>query len=95
MAKFESSGAQVIGISVDPPEKNKVFASVLGLTFPLLSDTDRTVSRAYGVLIPVLRLAHRVTFGIDQRGTVRFIQRGKQALDPRNAAVNFSVAIGS
>lgn len=79
----------MIGISVDSPAKNKSFAESLGLTFAILSDPDRTVSRKYGVLIPVIRLAKRVTFVIDKEGVIRAIQRGDEAIDPNNAHATF------
>lgn len=85
IAKFDQAGAQVIGISVDGPAKNKAYAESLGLTYPILSDNDRTVSREYGVLIPLIRLAKRVTFVIDQHGIIQSIQRGSEAMDPGNS----------
>jgi len=41
--------AKVVGISPDPPEKQKKFDEKYGLGFPLLSDTDHAVAEAYGV----------------------------------------------
>jgi len=75
----------VLGISVDRREKNKKFAESLGVTFPILSDEDKSVSRAYGVLIPVIRLAHHVTFVIDKQGVIRQIIKGSEAIDPSGA----------
>ena len=39
----------VVGISPDPPEKQKKFEKRHDLNFPLLSDNNHTVSEAYGV----------------------------------------------
>jgi len=75
----------VIGISVDTREKNKAYAEELGLKFPILSDEEKTVSREYGVLIPLVRLASRTTFVIDKEGVIQDIQKGGEALDPENA----------
>ena len=75
----------MIGISVDAPAKNKAFAESLGLTYPVLSDPKRTVAREYGVLIPMVRLARRVTFLIDKNGIIQEIQPGGEAIDPNNA----------
>jgi peroxiredoxin Q/BCP len=85
IAKFEATGAQVIGISVDSREKNKAFAASLGVTFPILSDEDESVSRRYDVLIPLLRLANRYTFVIDPQGVIREIIKGGDAIDPSGA----------
>jgi peroxiredoxin Q/BCP len=75
----------VIGISVDSREKNKKFAESLGVTFPILSDEDKRVSKAYDVLIPLIRLANRYTFVIDQQGIIRQIIKGGDAIDPSGA----------
>jgi peroxiredoxin Q/BCP len=75
----------VLGISVDSREKNKAFAESLGVTFPILSDEDKSVSRAYDVLIPILRWAKRVTFVIDKQGVIREVIKGSAAIDPSNA----------
>ncbi len=48
-ADLAKSGAAVVGISPDPPEKQKKFDAKHHLNFPLLSDTDHAVARAYGV----------------------------------------------
>ena len=85
IAKFEAAGTQVIGISVDSREKNKAFAQSLGVKFPILSDEDKSGSKAYDVLIPILRWANRVTFVIDKQGVIRQIIKGGDAIDPNGA----------
>jgi len=40
--------AQVLGVSPDPPEKQKRFADKYGLRFPLLADEDHAVANAWG-----------------------------------------------
>jgi peroxiredoxin Q/BCP len=45
---LHAAGYQVVGISPDKPEKLAKFRSAEGLTFPLVSDTDRAVMTAYG-----------------------------------------------
>src|SRR5690625_4793 len=42
-------GAEVIGISGDNPDGLKVFKKVNNLNFPLLSDSDGTIARKFGV----------------------------------------------
>ena len=39
----------VVGISPDPPKKQKKFQDKYGIGFPLLGDEDRSVCEAYGV----------------------------------------------
>ena len=43
------SGIAAVGISPDPPGKQKKFSDKHGLGFPLLSDIDHAVADAYGV----------------------------------------------
>ncbi len=45
---LSDAGFAVLGISPDPPAKLARFAAKEGLTFPLLSDPDRVVLKAYG-----------------------------------------------
>ena len=70
---------------MDGREKNKAFAQSLGVTFPILSDEAKTVSRAYDVLIPIIRWANRVTFIIDKQGVIREVIKGSAAIDPAGA----------
>lgn len=39
--------------SVDQPADNEKFAESLGLDYPILSDPDKSVAKAYGVLRPM------------------------------------------
>ena len=75
----------MVGISVDSPSRNAAFAKELGVGFPILSDEGKTVSREYGVLMPVIRLAKRTTFVIDQGGVIQHIDKGGEAADPDSA----------
>ncbi len=84
LPKFEAVNAQVLGVSVDFNDANIAWAEKLGLTYPLLSDMRRRVSKAYDVLyddpamiedpkkIPIYMRTKRAWFVIDQEGVVRF-----------------------
>ncbi|MCP2334915.1 thioredoxin-dependent thiol peroxidase [Actinomadura rupiterrae] len=48
LADLEAAGATVVGISPDKPAKLAKFREKEGLTFPLLSDPDAEVLKAYG-----------------------------------------------
>ena len=67
--------------SVDDPETNKAFAEENGASFPVLSDADRAISAAYGVLSE-RGFAHRWTFFIDPEGVIARIDR---EVEPRTA----------
>lgn len=41
-------GLAVVGISPDPPQRQKKFDDKYGLTFPLLADTERRTAQAFG-----------------------------------------------
>jgi peroxiredoxin len=81
IAKFQESGAQVFGISTDNIPSQRRFAEDLKLSFPLLSDFMRKVSKQYGVLIEERGMANRSTFVIDRDGRIQHIEEGKSAID--------------
>ncbi len=85
IAKFEETGTQVLGISVDSPAANKAFAKQEGIDFPLLSDFQRKVSKEYGILNEEQGFANRTTFVVDKDGIIRHIDKGKDAVDPSGA----------
>ncbi len=85
IAKFVSAGAQILGISIDSPERNRKFAQEIGATFPLLSDPEKTTAKAYGVLSFTHLFANRVTFVIDRGGIIRHIDEGSAAMNPGSA----------
>jgi peroxiredoxin Q/BCP len=64
--------------SVDTPEENKRFAESLDLDYPILSDPDKTVAGAYGVL-SARGMAQRWTFYIDKDGTIKEIDKAVKA----------------
>ena len=47
-AKFEEAGAVIIGISKDSVKAQKNFSDKYTLPFPLLSDTDALIIKAFG-----------------------------------------------
>jgi thioredoxin-dependent peroxiredoxin len=48
LAELNDAGVDVLGISPDSPAKLATFRDAEGLTFPLLSDEDKTVLTAWG-----------------------------------------------
>lgn len=81
LEEFERLGVQVLGVSTDSVERNRRFAEKYGLKFPLLSDVDGSVAKAYGVLKEGAKKpsAQRVTFVIDENGVIRKIIKGVKA----------------
>jgi thioredoxin-dependent peroxiredoxin len=82
--------AQVLAISTDFTPTLGHWKKELNVQFPMLSDHMRKVSEQYGVLIPQLGIANRVTFVIDTEGKIVDIQEGKSALDPTGAETTCS-----
>jgi peroxiredoxin Q/BCP len=48
LAKYSSFNAVIVGIGVTSPESNHNWADKDGLNFPLLSDPDQVIAKAYG-----------------------------------------------
>jgi peroxiredoxin len=65
----------VLGISVDTPFSLKVFSTQEALNFPLLSDFNKTVIRAYGVVNPDMiglkDISKRAVFVVGPDGSIR------------------------
>jgi len=60
---------------VDEPDVNQKFAESLALDYPILSDPDKTIGRAYGVVTGDRATASRWTFYIGKDGTILFIDK--------------------
>lgn len=68
---FRSVDTEVLGVSVDSRHSHRAFAEHLGLGFLLLSDYDKKVTQAYGVLREG-GFAERALFVVDKRGVIRY-----------------------
>jgi len=70
---FKPGKVQIIGISPDPIEKQKTFVEKQKLTYPVLSDVDKSTFKAYGIGKGMLGFTPvaRVTFIVDKKGIVR------------------------
>ena len=82
--EFTGADAQVLGISMDDLETQKKFRESLNTPFPLLSDAEGKVARAYGVANEK-GFADRVTFVIGRDGKVVKVIEGRDAIDPTGA----------
>jgi len=78
--------------SVDDPGTNKKFAESLELDFPILSDPDKDVARAYGVVTPERQVAHRWTFYIGADGKILAVDR---EIKPATAAQDIAAKLES
>ncbi len=74
IAKYRGLGATVVGVSMDEPETHRQFAERYHLPFPLLSDPQGEMARAFGVPIKASTTRH-VTFIVDKTGVIRTVWR--------------------
>jgi len=77
---FQERGAAVLGVSTQDETSHRAFREKHGLTFPLLADNRKEISRAYNAL-GLLGIAKRVTYVIGPDGTILAAFR---RLDPRS-----------
>ena len=79
---FNKEGAVIVGVSVDQVASHKEFAEKHSLPFTILADSDKAVTRSYGVLktyMGVMEMARRDTFIIDPQGR---IAKHYESVDP-------------
>ena len=69
-SELQSLGAEVLGVSRDTQVVQCNFADRYEVRFPILSDEDGTICRAYAVDRRLWPVAKRVTFLIDPQGIV-------------------------
>ena len=73
---LQAAGYVLVGISPDPPAKLAAFRDAEGVTFPFLSDADRSVMRAWGAFGTKTMYGKQVTgvlrstFVLDEEGRV-------------------------
>ena len=77
--------------SVDTPELNKQFAESLDLDYPILSDPDKSVAKAYGVLSG-RGFSNRWTFYIDKDGIIKEIDK---TVNPDKAGADVAAKVKS
>jgi peroxiredoxin len=83
LAQFADVGAQVLAISAQDLESHERFAAKHQFTFPLLSDTDKSVAGKYGTLGP-LGFPRRSVFVVDAHGVVRYAHKAIAGLTFRS-----------
>ena len=95
MAQVESikhevgnSGAELAFVAAEKREgvfKPVKYLEKNPISFPLLLDEDRTVTKAYGLYHrfgrDALNIAHPATLVIDQERSIRYVYRGDNQLD--------------
>ena len=76
---YASLGADVIAVSVDSPFAQAAWAAKEKITITLASDLNKTVTKAYDVLFPMLAgvgdTSARAAFVIDKAGVVQYSEQ--------------------
>jgi peroxiredoxin Q/BCP len=78
-SEIKKKGAVVLGVSTDSVESHQRFAKKYGLSFPLVSDSQKEIVSAYGVWKEKSFMGkkymgiERTTFVIDEKGFIRKI----------------------
>ncbi len=99
LAELNDVGIDVVGISPDKPEKLAKFRDAEQLTFPLLSDPDKTVLTAWGTFGEkkmygkTVRGVIRSTFLIDEQGAVELAQYNVKAASTASAIAKIVAGI--
>ena len=80
--EIRAKGAEILGVSTQDEASHQRFTAKYKLNFPLLADTDKAVSKAYGAVgggglkgltMDLLGVADRVTFIIDEQGRIAHV----------------------
>ena len=97
LAEYEKLGASVIGISVDSPFTQEAWAKTNKISVTLVSDLNKTTTKAYDVLFPMLAgvgdTSARAAFVIGKDGVVKYAEQTATPKDlPNFAAVKAALA---
>lgn len=89
IAEYNQLDADILAVSVDSPFTLAKFKEEQNLNFPLLSDFNKEVSRAYGSLyeefvLGMRGVSKRSAFVIDKEGTIRYAEVLENAGDIPN-----------
>lgn len=97
LGEYEKLGAKVYGISVDTPFAQEAWAKANKIGVTLLSDLNKTVTKAYDVVFPNLAgigdTSARAAFVIGKDGTVKYAEQTPTPKDlPNFAAIKAALA---
>jgi len=76
LPEFQKLNTQVVGVSVDPVEKNANFCQKEGLDFYMLTDDGGKISKLYGSAISIPgfgSFSNRQTYIIDPKGVLSWV----------------------
>jgi peroxiredoxin len=74
-AEIALAGASMVGISTDEHDTQCLFARSLRAPFPMIADAKKRISKAYGVLWPIVARPKRITFVVNRLRVVDAVFR--------------------
>lgn len=84
--KFKDADIEIVGVSPDDEESHQKFRAKMGMTYPLVADTEKEVSKKYGVyglksfMGREYMGVNRSTFLVDKEGKIfRIFKKVKPA----------------
>ena len=77
---YDQQGANIVGVTLDPPDRSGALAQELGITFPLVS-ADSATFEEWGALQPAGGGAIPATYIVDASGVIRFRHVGRNTSD--------------
>jgi peroxiredoxin len=79
LGQYSELDAEVYGISVDSPFAQEAWAKQNGIAVTLLSDLNKTVTKAYGVVFPnllgIYETSARAAFVIGKDGLIKYAEQ--------------------
>ncbi len=97
LSAYADLGAQVIAVSVDSPFAQEAWAKQNNIGITLASDLNKTVTKAYDVVFPMLAgvgdTSARAAFVIDKNGVVQYSEQTPTPKDlPNFEAIKATLA---
>ena len=97
LSAYSGMNAEVIGVSVDSPFAQEAWAKANNIGIKLASDLNKTVTKAYEVVCPMLAgvgdTSARAAFVIDKNGVVQYSEQTATPKDlPNFEAVKATLA---
>lgn len=87
MTAFEKAGIQPFGVNPAGVDSHWQYVEKMGFNFPLLSDPERAIARAYQALKEDDRSVQRTVYVIARDGRIVFARRGAPPVSEIVAAV--------
>jgi peroxiredoxin Q/BCP len=92
LAQYQAKDVTIVGVSVDSVDSHKEFCTKESISFKLLADADKEVTKKYGSMAANNMVAARNTFLIDPSGKV---QKVYEKVKPMQHSEEVLAALGT